>query len=61
MARTAILPVPQSVAKGPTGALKNQSLDEARGAWIAVFRRVRGETETRAAHLSAEDQIVQSM
>ena len=35
--------------------------DAARGAWLAAFRRVRAETERRAAHLSAEDQIVQSM
>ena len=29
--------------------------------WRDAFRRVRAETEARAAHLSAEDQIVQSM
>ena len=29
--------------------------------WLQAFRRVRAETEARAAHLSAEDQIVQSM
>ena len=29
--------------------------------WRDAFRRVRAETEKRAAHLSAEDQIVQSM
>jgi ergothioneine biosynthesis protein EgtB len=29
--------------------------------WSEAFRTVRGETERRAAHLSAEDQIVQSM
>ena len=38
-----------------------EALDEARARWRAAFRRVRGETEARAAHLSAEDQIVQSM
>ncbi len=60
MARSAIMPVPDSAAsreaapdKLPTGA--------ARSAWIEAFRRVRRETEARAAHLSAEDQIVQSM
>jgi ergothioneine biosynthesis protein EgtB len=36
-------------------------LDEQRVVWREAFRRVRAETETRAAHLSAEDQIVQSM
>ena len=34
---------------------------QARGQWIEAFRRVRAETEARAAHLSAEDQIIQSM
>ena len=29
--------------------------------WLEAFRRVRAETEKRASHLSAEDQIVQSM
>jgi ergothioneine biosynthesis protein EgtB len=29
--------------------------------WLAAFRTVRGETERRAALLSAEDQVVQSM
>jgi ergothioneine biosynthesis protein EgtB len=33
----------------------------ARQRWIDTFRIVRGETEARAARLSAEDQIVQSM
>jgi hypothetical protein len=33
----------------------------ARRAWIDAFRKVRGETESRAAPLSAEDQVVQSM
>src|SRR5690349_10403926 len=32
-----------------------------RALWIDSFRIVRGETERRAAYLSAEDQIVQSM
>ncbi len=38
-----------------------QTLEEARATWREAFRRVRDETEARAAHLSAEDQIVQSM
>ncbi len=33
----------------------------ARDYWITAYRAVRGETETRAAHLSPEDQVVQSM
>jgi len=32
-----------------------------RRVWLDAFRTVRAETERRAAHLSAEDQIVQSM
>ena len=32
-----------------------------RARWIEAFRRVRGETERRAAPLSAEDQAIQSM
>src|SRR5256885_8826139 len=47
----------------PTAALKEASdlpkSDRAR--WIEAFRRVRGETERRAAPLSAEDQVIQSM
>src|SRR5581483_9633799 len=35
--------------------------DPARAHWLTEFRRVRAETEARAALLSAEDQIVQSM
>src|ERR1039457_6165674 len=59
MARTAISPVPRDAAgKPPPGP---QPIDEARAAWRDAFRRVRAETEKRAAHLSAEDQIVQSM
>jgi ergothioneine biosynthesis protein EgtB len=59
MARTAISSVPLGVALGP--ASKQQSPDEVRSAWLEAFRRVRAETEARAAHLSAEDQQIQSM
>ena len=61
MARSAIMPVPESAASRQTLAPSKQATLEARVAWIEAFRRVRGETEARAAHLSAEDQIVQSM
>ena len=57
MARTAASPLTRDGAKAPA----KPSLDEARIACGASFRRVRAETEARAAHLSAEDQIVQSM
>jgi ergothioneine biosynthesis protein EgtB len=59
MARTAISQASRSAA--PAVAPRKQSTEEARVAWVAAFRRVRAETEARAAHLSAEDQIVQSM
>jgi ergothioneine biosynthesis protein EgtB len=51
MARTATLPV-----QSATGRRTPERAD-----WLAAFRRVRAETEARASHLSAEDQIVQSM
>src|SRR5215471_8773624 len=34
---------------------------DARDAWLAVYQTVRAETERRAATLSPEDQVVQSM
>jgi ergothioneine biosynthesis protein EgtB len=58
MARTAILPFPPGATLPPLG---KQPTEAARAGWAAAFRRVRAETEKRAAHLSAEDQIVQSM
>ena len=61
MARTAISPVPRDAAGKPPLAPKTLSLDESRVIWRDAFCRVRAETESRAAHLSAEDQIVQSM
>ena len=56
MARTAA-----SSLKRDADPQQQQSLDDIRAGWLAEFRRVRAETETRAAHLSPEDQIVQSM
>ena len=38
-----------------------QSAETQRFTWRDAFRKVRAETERRASHLSAEDQIVQSM
>jgi ergothioneine biosynthesis protein EgtB len=49
-----------ALRKGPANKPK-RSLDETRAIWLEAFRRVRAETEKRASHLSAEDQIVQSM
>src|ERR1044072_8022431 len=46
----------------PAALLKEaSSLSPDRVRWIEAFRRVRGETEGRAAPLSAEDQAIQSM
>jgi ergothioneine biosynthesis protein EgtB len=49
----------QGVVLGPSA--QQQSPDEVRAAWAQAFRRVRAETESRAALLSPEDQQVQSM
>src|SRR6185295_15214869 len=57
MARTGMSP---ALRKGLASKPK-RSLDETRAIWLEAFRRVRAETEKRASHLSAEDQIVQSM
>jgi ergothioneine biosynthesis protein EgtB len=38
-----------------------RAADDPHQAWIKAFRAVRGETERRAAPLSAEDQVIQSM
>jgi len=56
MPRSAISPAPRPAASAPAPVA-----DAARGAWLQAFRRVRAETERRAANLTAEDQIVQSM
>src|SRR5512142_2998171 len=60
MARTAISHAPPGVA-GTALAPTGHMLDAARVTWRGTFRRVRAEMEKRAAPLSAEDQIVQSM
>ncbi|HZP68397.1 MAG TPA: ergothioneine biosynthesis protein EgtB [Pseudolabrys sp.] len=56
MARRGMSP---ALREGP--AKPKRSLDDSRAVWHEAFRRVRAETEKRAACLSAEDQIVQSM
>jgi ergothioneine biosynthesis protein EgtB len=48
------------VADGETGLAERRS-DDAREIWLTAFRSVRAETERRAALLSPEDQVVQSM
>jgi len=57
MARTAMSPA----TRGRPAQEPNRHIDEIRGNWLQAFRQVRAETEARAAHLSVEDQIVQSM
>src|SRR5215470_15688679 len=44
----------------PAGA-QAPSAEDPRSYWLQAFRSVRGETERRAALLSAEDQVIQSM
>ncbi len=61
MARTAASPFPSNDADASAPPPPKPTLDDLRARWRAAFRRVRDETEARAAHLSAEDQIVQSM
>ncbi len=61
MARTLVFPRPREAAEGTAPRFDSQNLEQVRADWHEAFRRVRGETESRAAHLSAEDQIVQSM
>lgn len=56
MPRSAISPASRTAASEPVSVA-----DAARSAWVEAFRRVRAETERRAAYLTAEDQIVQSM
>jgi ergothioneine biosynthesis protein EgtB len=57
MARSAMSPA----TRGRPARRPKRSIDEVRGTWLQAFDRVRAETEARAAHLSVEDQIVQSM
>ena len=61
MARTAISSVPQGASTVLGPASQQQSPEEVRAAWSEAFRRVRAETEARAAPLSPEDQQIQSM
>jgi ergothioneine biosynthesis protein EgtB len=61
MARTSASSLPREGANGAAEQFRSRSLDETRAVWRDAFRRVRGGTEARAARLSAEDQIVQSM
>jgi ergothioneine biosynthesis protein EgtB len=57
MARAAMSPAPRRGLASGVG----RTVDQLRADWLDAFRGVRAETERRASHLSAEDQIVQSM
>ena len=50
-----------TAARSRVSAQDALSAQDDRSRWIAAFRRVRGETERRAAPLSPEDQVIQSM
>jgi ergothioneine biosynthesis protein EgtB len=49
------------VRPGPVGLWPDRRVGNPAGAWAHAYRCVRAETERRAAGLSAEDQVVQSM
>ena len=63
MTRSAVSMLPRGTAGGQGAPLCASDATRApsREEWLLAFRRVRAETEARAAHLSAEDQQVQSM
>ncbi len=61
MLRSVMSPAPRAGAGEPALRSRSHTVDDTRAIWLAAFRRVRQETEARAARLSAEDQIVQSM
>src|SRR5512136_1161713 len=52
---------PALAGAGARTALAPASADDPQSYWLNAFRSVRAETERRAAFLSAEDQVVQSM
>jgi ergothioneine biosynthesis protein EgtB len=53
--------VPAQRVEAARSSVQPHTLDDRRRFWREAFRRVRAETEARAAPLSSEDQIVQSM
>jgi ergothioneine biosynthesis protein EgtB len=57
--------MPQAVhapnRRSKTSIVRDTARPQARDAWLQAFLSVRSETERRAATLSAEDQVVQSM
>jgi ergothioneine biosynthesis protein EgtB len=61
MQRSAISKRIRRADQAPDGAAAGRSSGEPRAHWLETFRAVRTETERRAALLSPEDQVVQSM
>ena len=51
----------RDVRAGQVGLWPDRRSGEQAGAWLRAYGSVRAETERRAARLSAEDQVVQSM
>src|SRR4029079_14618981 len=60
-----ILPLAETIMPQATASvfelISAKSGAKVRRTWSEAFRTIRAETERRAAHLSAEDQIIQSM
>jgi ergothioneine biosynthesis protein EgtB len=61
MSRSAVLSLHDTAVDAVTAAAAAKSPDQTRRFWLDAFFAVRAETERRAAPLSAEDQVVQSM
>jgi ergothioneine biosynthesis protein EgtB len=51
----------QPVVSATVRAAATMGSQDSRNCWLTAFRTVRAETERRAAPLSAEDQVIQSM
>src|SRR5579885_939507 len=61
MSRSAVLSLHDTAVDAVTAAAAAKSPDQTRRFWLDACFAVRAETERRAAPLSAEDQVVQSM
>ena len=61
MTRSAVSNRIQPVVAATVRATATIGRQDSRNCWLTAFRTVRAETERRAAPLSAEDQVIQSM
>jgi ergothioneine biosynthesis protein EgtB len=61
MSRSAVSKRVRTVIPDTDRAVATSASSDPRSAWLTAFRTVRAETERRAAPLSAEDQVIQSM